>query len=472
MEKEKRLKKIFWFDPYECRGAENFLADMARKGWKLVDVVNSSFYFEPCEPQELRYAVKVFGGASDLDLSPSGQTLSYVEFCEAAGWHFVTSQGKMHFFYTKDTQAREIETDSRMERKAVVKAVWARYWFLWLIYPLLLLENMSILFNMNVTFYVTNYMMLLSGVGMLILLLFSCVKFLNFHIWWIQAIRREKQGLSLVYRGRYAIRIEKGVLFGVLILLALLFLGYGILEKDWLGVALVLIMVLALGTCLGLTRLLRNAKTGRGTNFWLQCLSSVALSVVMLAIVTVWLLGKEFTSGKGTLKAMPDTEGETILYTVYQDTVPITLEDMGVMGEGERSSERDVTGTFLASSYSYADEYITDAGENTGLYYEVFTSNFDWIMKEYEREQKGRRYRECSEEERLCELWDAKRVLERTYEDGEKSYVILFEHAALEWEGTELTNEQVELIRNRLHGEISQIPAAGKRDGKNIVFGS
>ena len=93
-------------------------------------------------------------------------------------------------------------------------------------------------------------------------------------------------------------------------------------------------------------------------------------------------------------------------------------------------------------------------------------------MKAYEREQKGRRYRECSEEERLCELWDAKRVLERTYEDGKKSYVILFEHAALEWEGTELTDEQVELIRNRLHGEISQIPAAGKRDGKNIVFGS
>lgn len=466
-EKGKRRKKIFWFDPYECGGAEIFLEDMAKKGWKLVDVVNNSFYFEPMEPQELRYAVKVFNGASEFDLSPGRETGNYVEYCEAAGWQFVTSMGKIHYFYEREPGARPIETDSRLERKAVVKATWSRNWYIWLLLPVLIGMNLYNFLRMGISNAVTSYLGLVTILLFILVFLFSGLKFILFHIWLIQMLWRERVGKDFSYRGLGSIRLERWVMLTVFGLCGVAVLAVGIAAGDWMCIGIVVFTAALIVFCYLLNRILRRAGMGAGTNLVISISAGLVLGLLMLIAVVAFVLIFSRNQSEGRGITLTGEDGDTYLYTVYEDELPVTLEDVGISGSGIRSSERNVRRTALAGDYSYYDEFLTEeaAGgeECTGLYYQVFASDFDWIMKAYEREREkyrgGIRYEADAPEH--AEAWGAKEILCKKYGDGSETWIIIYENAVLEWDAdVELTEEQIKRIRNRLHEEIPQLPAA------------
>lgn len=137
MSDSKIIKKHFRFDQYE-KEAE-FLTDMHKQGWKLVNVkfgfINSSYYFEQCKEENVSYQL-------DYILDEEGNPLTDEELEERlllyadAGWEKVVGgQDSREWYYFRKSGANqdcELYTDYESKLQLAQK-VWGKVSFLLLI---------------------------------------------------------------------------------------------------------------------------------------------------------------------------------------------------------------------------------------------------------------------------------------------------------------------------------------------------
>jgi hypothetical protein len=122
--KKDRIKRIFLYSIYELDAVKDFLEGMALKGWMLEKVKgNALFYFKSCTPQKLPYSIEVLSRASQMDVKETKRNSDYVYYCEAAGWRFITSQGKIQIFCTDRDDVPPIETDQELKLSGLKKCV-------------------------------------------------------------------------------------------------------------------------------------------------------------------------------------------------------------------------------------------------------------------------------------------------------------------------------------------------------------
>lgn len=57
----------FMYQPYECTAVEEYLENMAEKGWLLERISGYFFTFKKIEPKKLKYSVDTFSKISVLD---------------------------------------------------------------------------------------------------------------------------------------------------------------------------------------------------------------------------------------------------------------------------------------------------------------------------------------------------------------------------------------------------------------------
>ena len=117
MKTKKRVLQRFEYrecDEFAAYLHEQSLAGWHFKGWHL------GLIFEKGEPEDIYYQVEVFPKGKDQDMKPEDDTKEYVEYCEAAGWKFIDSQGKFCVFIREKEDAVPI-VESK-ERFCNVKA--------------------------------------------------------------------------------------------------------------------------------------------------------------------------------------------------------------------------------------------------------------------------------------------------------------------------------------------------------------
>ncbi|MBP1926146.1 hypothetical protein J2Z76_002010 [Sedimentibacter acidaminivorans] len=131
MERNKK-KKINWrFKKLEYKLMEEYLEEMAIKGWMPSEIDNNKAIFVKIDPRQLKFCVSISPYKSTLIHDVDDDLIDeYRSSCEALGWHYITSYDQMYFFYAeKYENTYRIHTDPELEQKIVLDNVWKKELF-------------------------------------------------------------------------------------------------------------------------------------------------------------------------------------------------------------------------------------------------------------------------------------------------------------------------------------------------------
>lgn len=94
--------KLILFKEHECKAVQQYLEEMALKGWILDDISLRFFVFKKSKPKKLKFTVDIF---TDLKAG------EYREYCEAGGWNYICQTNNYIIFSTENDNITSIQTD-------------------------------------------------------------------------------------------------------------------------------------------------------------------------------------------------------------------------------------------------------------------------------------------------------------------------------------------------------------------------
>ena len=232
------MKKTIYknFDYTQCNEFAAFLSDMAAQGWHFKEW-SLGLVFEKGEPQQVEYAVEIFIHGKEEDLRPGSQTEEFADYCEAAGWEFVDAKRKFCIFKKIREDAVDIVTpEERIEniKNAEVSRINSRgLVHIWIIIHTLTQAGT------HITTWAFNGMEHIVVLTLFASFVFSLYETMRVKRW----AKRQQQGLL---EGREIIPLKMGKALRIVVgsLVAVSFVGYCILTKSYIGLAVLVLLVI------------------------------------------------------------------------------------------------------------------------------------------------------------------------------------------------------------------------------------
>ncbi len=155
-----KSKRIFWgFLSLDYKAIEEYLEEMASKGWMLEKVGRWSAQFRSMEAKKLKFYVDIFKDGGPFSPENTEEAEEYRNLCKESGWNFITSRDYLQFFYAEeDTNPTPIQTDDALEQEIVKSTLWKTE-----LISLIILIAFSI--KITTLYLPTEYRYLLSFVG-------------------------------------------------------------------------------------------------------------------------------------------------------------------------------------------------------------------------------------------------------------------------------------------------------------------
>lgn len=416
-----KKKTVFkGFDYMHCDDFAKYLEKMAAKGWHFKEW-GLGLKFEQGEPENVTYAVEVFTSASEYDLRPEPHTEAFAEYCEAAGWKLVDAKQKFVIFKKIQEDAVPILT-SEERLQNVCKENRFRLWTNLICHGILavmtgfnLFGNLA--FEMKI-FSSQNLLFFLFWVMMFVESLYEAVSFGL----WKRKCKRLIQAGEEIYLGD-----EKNHWFkkfpSTLFLIAALVLVWCI-NGPWTFYYIGGLLVVLVGFAI----VMNKFRPDTDTHFILQGILFMVMFVAVMisGIVLGGLVEEEHKQTEAPLLKTDYTESAT------------PLEDITLY------EEKNVFGQSKIYLISYED---TETDYNNGISYDVFTSEYDWILNRIW--EKYTDFKEDAEVIECAKEWGA----EAAYHVWQSRYVVRYENCILifnDYSNITLTQEQIDIIRDKL----------------------
>ena len=332
----KRKYRLETFLPWDGAYVERHLEKMARKGWRLEKAGSPFWTYRKAEPANLHYAMTYFPDASVFDSGPTGEQMTYADYCAAAGWELVSNYGPLQIFVNERPDPVPIETDEKEKLTAIhgamKKMLLLPYGVLaavWLVNLLLRLDLRSYYAILS-TFSSNQQLLFLLAIALLILVFLGAIG--DYLVWYLRSRQAVEQGGACRpshTRPRMILQCTALTIAMAAILGPFAFTPGG---RGLLFILLILGSVfLLLGGCYGLLHLLKSMDGSRRFNRGAYIAGAVVLSIVYTVVVV-----------KGVTALMPraespappevytvETEWGSRTYDIYYDSIPLTLEDLG-----------------------------------------------------------------------------------------------------------------------------------------------
>lgn len=119
-----RKRQLNWYQINDCEAVARHLEKMAARGWLLEKADNWGWIYRRSAPAQVRYCVTFFPEASVFDSGPTGDQETYIDYCAAAGWEFVSSYGPAQYFRSTRPDPVPIETDEAAKLRAIHRSMW------------------------------------------------------------------------------------------------------------------------------------------------------------------------------------------------------------------------------------------------------------------------------------------------------------------------------------------------------------
>ena len=124
-----KKKKINWrFKKLEYKVMEEYLVEMAMKGWFPSEINENKATFIPTEKRKLKFYVNINPYADNLLNKGDDELLNkYKNSCEKLGWHFITSYDQMYFFYAEIYENTYfVQRYLEQEQELVINKIWKK----------------------------------------------------------------------------------------------------------------------------------------------------------------------------------------------------------------------------------------------------------------------------------------------------------------------------------------------------------
>lgn len=340
MKHTKRRLELLAF--YDHTGIEQHLTNMAQQGWMLEKIGTFGWVYRRTEPKLGQFAVTYYPKASEFDLELSEGEQRYQEFTAQSGWEFVCRSAQMQVFYTEQPAPIPLETDPVTQVENIhmtaKKSFLPCYGMLLGVAILNGAQAIANVFKRPIS-TLSSPLQLFALVSCGILFLFCATELAVYFRWLRKAKRAAEHG---AFTDTPHTALLQRILLAVLLLTGLLcFCSIGgSLRWLWaLSFGYIIALVLLVN---GVKNLLKRWKVSRNLNLTLTLVVDVVLAVAMMAVMVHTIL----QTGGSTLFDHTDAETyvyQGVTYTLHQDTLPLTLEDLiaidydGFVREGDTS---------------------------------------------------------------------------------------------------------------------------------------
>ena len=350
-----RKRQFNWYYPNDGEAIARHLEKMAAKGWFLEKVTNSTWLFRRDEPRTVHYTVTYYPEASVFDAEPAERQSAYIDFCRAAGWEFVAARGPIQYFRSELTNPVPIETDEEEKLRVVRKTMRKT---LVLGHTLLLSAQLIWIWQQWQDFRYSPLSKVSSAVWpalmvfYFVFLFFLAAILADYFLWCFRSARS-------VARGGLCVKVHtKARLWGSYVLAA----GLAVFMLFYLAEMLpdprsryaLLYCAAGLAAAMGLSRgviwLLQRRGCARGTVRGGFIAAVIVLSIAYVAGMTPLVSALSQLNDREAAYVYTSKWGSQ--WPIYQDELPVTLEDLGYSVEEEdHCSYRAMEQSSLLASY-------------------------------------------------------------------------------------------------------------------------
>ena len=416
-----KKKTVFkGFDYRRCDDFAKYLGEMAAKGWHFKEW-GLGLKFEKGEPENAVYAVEVFTDASEYDLRPEPHTKAFAEYCEAAGWKLIDAKQKFVIFKKIQEDAVPILT-SEERLNNVCKENRFRIWTNLIGHGIMFaMAGFDLFGNLAFEMHIFSSYRLLFFLFWVAMFAESLYEAVSFGLWKRKSQRQIAAGEELYLGDKKSYWVKRFP--STLFLIAALVLAWA-LNGPWTFYYIAGLLAVLVGFAIVMNKFRPDADTH-------YILQTVLVMVIFVAVLLSGiLLG-------GLVEEDHKQTDAPLLKTDYTECAT-PLEDITLY------EEQNIFGQSKTYLISYED---TETDYNNGISYDVFTSEYDWIMNriwdKYTDFKEGTEVIECAQE------WGAKEA----YHKWQSRYIVRYENCILifdDYSGITLTQEQIDIIRDKL----------------------
>lgn len=369
-----KKRKLVNFSFYDRSGMERYLERQAAEGWLLEKISSFGWRFRRIEPKKIHFSVTYFPKASAFDPEPSEQLRAFQDFCEHTGWKLASSNAQLQIFFNEQEDPIPIATDAVLEVEQIHTAV--KKGFL-PSYAILLLSGLlqAALFFWRLSEdpvgVLSSNANLFSGACWMLLLLMVLTEVIGYFRWHKRAkAAAELDGSFLETRGHSYLQLL--ILGAILAAFCFLLASY---SGSGMGLLILSIMAMILGittAVLGVSELMKKLKWSARVNRTVTIVLTVVLAFGVMGVVLIAAINHINALFSEKTAETYEYNGHT--WSVYHDTLPLTLEDLTDMEYDAYSYWLQEDGkSLLAEHMEAVQRPRMDALEQPDLEYSVTT---------------------------------------------------------------------------------------------------
>lgn len=358
-------RTFFMYLPYECTAVEEYLEQMAEKGWLLQSVKGNFFKFKRIKLQKIKYSVDVLHKVSTFDHKDSELALEYREYCEAAGWNYVCQSGKIQIFYTDiNKETTPIHTDEDEKFKAVFRASLPSITSQLLLILISLLNLNLQLFKGSTEFTLSTNLGILSAVSLISFIFIITIGVINFFLWGIKARGNLKENKFMPYNNYKQLNrknIFKKVYMIVVFIMLLRFTVFDNYVDKGFSLSLIMIMCVPIIIMISTKKFINKKRYSKNINMAITVGSTLASIFLVITLI-----------GHAVFSSITDI-GQSKMPT---EKANLTLIDFGYSNDANPYVSYDKS--ILAQKIEYS---FSDKSTDSYLSYTVFQSRYPWVIK-------------------------------------------------------------------------------------------
>lgn len=370
-----RTRRVFRSFRYtECSAFSSYLHKMSLEGWHFKKW-QMGLVFEKGELADITYCVEVFPKGSEMDLKPEKQAEEYSDYCGVAGWELIDGQRKFCIFRRRDSDAPPIVTEQ--ERFENVWKAECRQLALDLILPLFLTVQFWVRAlgrEFSDWAYFPPYLWILLSVTLM-----SVGWILQFGrtiCWYVRGKQALREGKSVSYEKQPFRRVMEWI--STILLeagLIILFVCSDMPKSSILLVSSILAVLV-------LNVLILWFRPSRDTNWWIQIAGGVVFALLIVSIGTAVISTENDSSeNRKALKQLPLTQLDY-------------CEINGELNYAEYVSHKSIFGSRIQGTVIWLNENQ----ETNELSYEVYRSEYAWVLDKTWQTKRNTLYYRNSEE--------------------------------------------------------------------------
>ena len=329
--KDKKHRFEF-FNIIDSSNTQRHLEKMARQGWLIEGVSSFGWTYRKIEPKKLKFSITYYPKASAFDPHPSEDQQTLIDFCRRTGWILACTVGQAQIFYNENPNPIPIETDPAIELENIHSSAMTS-----------LLPSMLVLLLFVITpniwaqyrMYRTDPLKYLSSydsfiiIFLFLLAVFSAIKSLaDYFSWYKNAKENLDSGRLPAMKDTI---VYNKIMLAVICAVFAAYLVPKFLSFDGVTIRAVigmLIYTVAILTALpAIQKQLKKENASKNTNRIITIGFGIVLNVSMIVMVVMFIIA---ASSQGMLTGEETYTHNGATFTLYNDDMPITLEDFGI----------------------------------------------------------------------------------------------------------------------------------------------